>query len=155
MSNLDTSKQLVRGRPAEVLLVEDNDNDAELTKIGFKKAKFAVNMHHVPNGEECMAFLHKEGKYSAVPTPDLILLDLNMPRMNGREVLQQVSGDESLKHLPIVILTTSNAEKDVLMSYKLHCNSYIVKPVDFENFSKVIQSLTDYWFTLVVLPPKV
>jgi CheY-like chemotaxis protein len=126
-----------RGRPAEVLLVEDNDNDVELMKIGFKRAKFAVNLNHVANGEECMAYLRKEGNYAAAPTPDLILLDLNMPRMDGREVLEEIAGDERLKHLPIVILTTSDASEVVLISYKLRCNSYIVKPVDFEQFSKV------------------
>lgn len=139
-------------RPAEVLLVEDNDNDAELTKIGFRRAKLAVNLQHVGNGEECMAFLRKEGKYADAPTPDLILLDLNMPRMGGLEVLKEVARDDHLKHLPIVVLTSSEADKDVLMSYQLRCNSYIVKPIDFENFAKVIQSLTDYWFTVVVLP---
>ncbi len=146
------SSVLAHSRPAEVLLVEDNDNDVELTKLGFKRAKFAVNLHHVRNGEECMAFLRKEGRYAEAPTPDLILLDLNMPRMDGREVLEEVTRDENLKHLPIVVLTTSKADGDVLMSYRLRCNSYIVKPVNFENFAKVIQSLTDYWFTLVVLP---
>lgn len=146
------SNVMAHGRPAEVLLVEDNDDDVELTKIGFKRAKFAVNLRNVRNGEECMAFLRKEGKYADAPTPDLILLDLNMPRMDGREVLEEVTHDEHLNHLPIVVLTTSDAHKDVLMSYKLRCNSYIVKPIDFQNFSKVIQSLADYWFTLVVLP---
>ncbi len=139
-------------RPAQILLVEDNENDVELTKIGFQRARFAVNLHHVPNGEECMAFLRREGKYADAPMPDLILLDLNMPRMDGREVLQEITADDTLKHLPVVVLTTSDAEKDVLMSYRLRCNSYIVKPVGFENFSKAIQSLGDYWFTLVVLP---
>lgn len=141
-----------RGRSAEILLVEDNENDAEITKIGFKRAKFAVNLHHVTDGEECMAFLRKEGKYASAPSPDLVLLDLNLPRMDGREVLEEVGRDEHLKHLPIVILTSSDADKDVLMSYKLRCSSYIVKPVNFENFSKVVESLADYWFTLVVLP---
>jgi two-component system response regulator len=146
------SNQLDHGRPAEILLVEDNDNDVELTKIGFKRTRLGVNLHHVPDGVECMAFLRKEGQYAGVPIPDLILLDLNMPRMNGREVLEAISQDESLRHLPVVVLTTSDAEKDVLSSYKLRCSSYIVKPVDFENFARVVQSLTDYWFTLVVLP---
>jgi two-component system response regulator len=146
------SNQLDRGRPAEILLVEDNENDVELTKIGFKRTRLAVNLHHVPDGVECMAFLRKEGAYTAVPTPDLILLDLNMPRMNGREVLEALSQDDTLKHLPVVVLTTSDAESDVLSSYKLRCSSYIVKPVDFGNFARVVQSLTDYWFTLVVLP---
>lgn len=155
MNNLSVNKLVARGRPAEVLLVEDNDNDAEITRIGFRQAKFAANLHHVVNGEECMAFLRKEGKYSAAPTPDLILLDLNMPRMDGREVMQEIAADENLKHLVIIVMTSSDADTDVLMSYKLNCNSYIVKPVGFENFSKVIQSLGDYWFTLVVLPSEV
>lgn len=145
---------LARGRSAEVLLVEDNDNDVVLMRLGFKQAKFAVNLHHVSNGEECMAFLRKEGKYSEVPAPDLVLLDLNMPRMDGREVLEEVTGDENLKHLPIVILTTSDADKDILMSYKLRCSSYIMKPIDFQNFSTMIQSFADYWFALVVLVPE-
>lgn len=139
-------------RPAEILLVEDNDNDVELTRIGFKRARFAVNLHHVADGEECMAFLRKQGEFAGVPTPDLVLLDLNMPRMDGREVLEEVSRDDDLKHLPIVVLTTSDSEKDVVSSYKLRCSSYIVKPVDFESFVRVVQSLGDYWFTLVVLP---
>lgn len=145
---------LARGRGAEVLLVEDNDNDVELMRLGFKQAKFAVNLHHVSNGEECMAFLRKEGKYSEVPAPDLVLLDLNMPRMDGREVLEEVTRDENLKHLPIVILTTSDADKDILISYKLRCSSYIMKPIDFQNFSTMIQSFANYWFALVVLSPE-
>jgi two-component system response regulator len=146
------SNQLDHGRPAEILLVEDNDNDVELTRIGFKRTHLSLNLHHVPDGVECMAFLHKEGQYAGVPTPDLILLDLNMPRMNGHEVLQAISQDDGLRHLPVVVLTTSDAERDVLSSYQLRCSSYIVKPVDFDNFAKAVQSLTDYWFTLVVLP---
>ena len=144
---------LSQGRPAEVLLVEDNDNDVELTRIGFRRSKFAVNLHHVLDGEECMDFLRKEGKYAGVPTPDLVLLDLNMPRMDGREVLEEISRDDNLKQLPIVVLTTSQADEDVLASYKLRCSSYIVKPIDFDQFSKVVQGIADYWFTLVVLPP--
>jgi len=144
---------LARGRPANVLLVEDNDNDVELTRLGFQRAKLAVNLDRVANGEECMAYLRKEGKYAEAPAPDLILLDLNMPRMDGQEVLEEINRDDHLKHLPIVVLTTSDADKDVLAAYKLRCSSYIVKPLDFENFSKAIQSLADYWFTVVVLPP--
>ena len=146
---------LARGRPAEILLVEDNEDDAELTRIGFQRAKFSVRLHHVRDGEECMAFLRKQEKYAGAPTPDLVLLDLNMPRMDGREVLDAVARDESLRHLPVVVLTTSDADRDVLESYRLHCRSYIVKPVDFENFAKAVRSLADYWFTLVVLPPEV
>ncbi len=145
---------VAQGRPAEILLVEDNDNDVELTKIGFKQAKFRVNLHHVPNGEECMAFLRKEGKYADAPWPDLVLLDLNMPRMDGREVLQEIAVDETLNCIPVVVLTSSEADNDVLMSYRLRCSSYIVKPVGFEKFVRAVQSLGEYWFELVVLPPK-
>lgn len=147
------SDALVDGRPAEILLVEDSDDDVELTKLGFKRAKFAVRLHHVANGEECMSFLRKEGPYAGVPTPDLILLDLNMPRMDGNEVMAEINRDEALNHLPIVVLTSSKAEEDILRSYKLRCSSYLVKPINFEGFATMIQSLTNYWFTLVTLPP--
>ncbi|HEY1550832.1 MAG TPA: response regulator [Kofleriaceae bacterium] len=145
---------LVRGRPAVILLAEDNDNDVEITRLGFVRAKLAVDLHHVANGEECMAFLRKEGSYASAPTPDIILLDLNMPRMDGIEVMQAINADERLRHLVIVVLTSSNADEDVLRSYKLRCSSYLVKPINFEAFAKMIQSLGDYWFALVTLPPK-
>jgi CheY-like chemotaxis protein len=148
------NEMLTRSRPAEILLVEDNDNDVELTRLGFERCKLLVNLHRVRNGEECMAFLRKEGNYADKPTPDLILLDLNMPRMDGREVLAEIAADESLRHLPTVVLTTSSADQDILSAYKLRCSSYIVKPVDFQQFVRVIQLITDYWFTVVVLPPK-
>jgi CheY-like chemotaxis protein len=144
---------LVRGRPAVILLAEDNDNDVELTKLGFRRAKFAVDLHHVSNGEECLAFLRKEGRYADAPTPDIILLDLNMPRMDGIEVMQELGKDERLKHLVTVVMTSSKADEDVMRSYKLRCNSYLVKPINFETFAKMIESLGDYWFTLVTLPP--
>ncbi len=143
---------LVRGRPAVILLAEDNDNDVELTKISFRRAKLAVDLHHVANGEECMAFLRKEGAYANVPTPDIVLLDLNMPRMDGMEVMEAIGKDPKLQHLVIVVLTSSDADQDVLRSYKLRCNSYLVKPINFEAFAKMIQSLGDYWFTLATLP---
>jgi CheY-like chemotaxis protein len=143
---------LVRSRPAEILLVEDNENDEILTRLAFEQAKRAVRLHHVKDGEQCMAFLRKQGQYAAVPTPDIILLDLNMPRMDGREVLTAISADENLRHLPVVILTTSSSEQEILRMYKLRCSSYIIKPVDFEQFVRVIRLFTDYWLTLVVLP---
>ncbi len=146
------SNVLINGRPAEVLLAEDNDNDVELTRISFEQARLAINLHRVANGEECMAYLRKEGIYANVITPDLLLLDLHMPRMDGFEVLKEIECDESLKHLPVVVLTSSEADKDVLMAYKLHCNSYLAKPIGFEKFSQIIQSLAGYWFTLVILP---
>jgi len=144
---------LVRGRPAVILLADDNDNDVELTKLGFQRAKFAVDLHHVSNGEECMAFLRKEGRYADAPTPDVILLDLNMPRMDGIEVMQEISNDHRLKHLVVVVLTSSNAEEDLTRSYKLRCSSYLVKPLNFVAFAEMIKSFSDYWFTLVTLPP--
>jgi CheY-like chemotaxis protein len=139
-------------RSAEILLVEDNENDVILTGLAFKKAKLAVSLHHVQDGEKCMAFLRKEGEYAEVPTPDIILLDLNMPRMDGREVLAAISGDEKLRHLPVVILTTSSAEQEILKMYKLRCSSYIIKPVDFDQFVGVVRLFSDYWLTIVVLP---
>ncbi|HEX7465460.1 MAG TPA: response regulator [Usitatibacter sp.] len=144
---------LVRGRPAVILLAEDNDNDVELTRLGFRRAKFAVELHHVSNGEDCLTFLRKQGPYADVPTPDIILLDLNMPRMDGIEVMQEINKDEQLKHLVTVVMTSSKADEDVMRSYKLRCSSYLVKPINFDAFAKMIESLGDYWFTLVMLPP--
>jgi CheY-like chemotaxis protein len=140
-------------RAAEVLLVEDNGNDLELTRIGFKKSKLLLNLHHVKDGVECMEFLRKQGAYAGAPRPDLILLDLNMPRMNGQEVLAEIVADDALCTLPVIVLTTSTDEEEIVKMYKLGCSSYIAKPVDFEQFLRVVQSLADYWFTVVVLPP--
>jgi two-component system response regulator len=148
------NKPIAGSRPAEILLVEDNDNDVELTRMAFVKSKLLVNLHHAKDGEECMAFLRQQGKYADAPAPDIILLDLNMPRMDGREVLKEISEDLSLRHLPVVILTTSAEESEILKMYELRCSSYIVKPVNFDQFMRVIQSLADYWLTVVVLPPK-
>lgn len=145
---------LTHSRPVEILLVEDNENDVVLTQEGFRQAKLVVHLHHVKDGEECMAFLRKEGEYTNVPTPDLILLDLNMPRMDGREVLAAIGEDEKLRHLPVVILTTSAEEREILNMYRLRCSSYIVKPVDFEQFLRVVRLISDYWFTVVVLPSR-
>ena len=139
-------------RPAEILLVEDNEDDVVLMREGFKRSKLLVKLHHVGNGVECMSFLQKQDGYEDAPTPDLILLDLNMPLMDGREVLEKISSDEELCHLPVIILTTSSEEQDVLSMYKLRCSSYIVKPVDFEKFQQVVSSIGNYWFTVVVLP---
>ena len=116
-------------------------------------SKLVIDLHHVKDGEECMAFLHKSGPYANAPTPDLILLDLNMPRMNGREVLTEISKDEKLRHLPVIILTTSQQDEEILKMYQLRCSSYIVKPVNFDQFLHVIQTFGDYWLTVVVLPP--
>jgi two-component system, chemotaxis family, response regulator Rcp1 len=136
----------------EVLLVEDNENDVLLTRECFKLAGLNLTLHHVWNGKECMEFLRKRGTYAAAPTPDLILCDLNMPIIDGRDVLRQIAADESLNHLPVIILTTSTARQDILDMYKLRCNSYIVKPIDFAEFRHVIDELQKYWFNLVALP---
>ena len=146
------SDELARGRPANILLVDDNENDVFLTRETFNRSKLAVNLFHVENGEECLAFLRKQGKYADAITPDLILLDLNMPIMDGREVLAEIAKDNALNHLPVVVLTTSDDERDVLSMYQLRCSSYVTKPVDFHKFQEVIQSITSYWFTVVVLP---
>ena len=140
------------GRPAEVLLVEDNLDDVFLTRKGFEYAKLSVNLHHVENGEQCMSFLRKEGEYADAPTPDLILLDLNMPIMDGREVLAEIVKDDELRKLCVVVLTTSDSERDVLDMYDLRCSSYITKPVDFKKFQGVVKDISNYWFTVVVLP---
>lgn len=141
-------------RLAQVLLVEDNDIDVELTRRAFEKAKLAIDLHRVENGRECMGFLRKEEEFADVPRPDVILLDLNMPLMNGREVLAEMSRDEDLGGIPVVVLTTSDDERDVLESYRLRCSSYITKPVEFQQFQDVIESFGNYWFSVVVLPPK-
>lgn len=124
----------------------------ELTRASFTRLKLDVNLHHIKDGEECMAFLRRQGKYAAMPIPDVILLDLNMPRKDGREVLAEISGDETLRHLPVVILTTSADEREILAMYKLRCSSYIVKPVDFEQFERIIRIFAEYWLTVVALP---
>jgi two-component system, chemotaxis family, response regulator Rcp1 len=139
-------------RPVEVLLADDSDEDVELTRLGFQQSKLLVNLHRVADGVECLAFLRKQDVYSNVPTPDLLLLDLNMPRFGGREVLAEIEKDENLNSLPVVVLTTSEQDHEVLTMYKMGCNSYIVKPIDFDQFVKVIQGITEYWFELVLLP---
>jgi len=146
------ASKLANSRPAEILLAEDNENDVELTRAGFERCKLLLNLHHVKDGEECMAFLRKQGKYSNAPTPDLLLLDLNMPRMDGREVLAELVADESLNAVPVVVLTTSADDQEILKMYKMRCSSYIIKPVDFAQFLHVVRSIAEYWFTVVVLP---
>ena len=144
---------LHKGRLAEVLLVEDNDNDVVLTHEGFNAANFRVNLHHVNNGEKCLQFLRREPPYESAPEPDLILLDLNMPVMTGREVLDEIKRDPALQGKRVVVLTTSSAEADVLAAYQsIGCSSYIVKPVDFDKFLNVISEIGEYWLTMVVLP---
>jgi CheY-like chemotaxis protein len=149
------NSKLTSGRPAQVLLVEDNDNDMELTRLAFEMSNLLFRVHHVKDGVDCMAFLRKEGEYVDVPTPDLILLDLNMPRKNGREVLTEIMADAIFSYLRVVVLSTSSNDEEILKMYKLGCSSYIVKPVDFERFMEIVRSLAEYWFTVVMLPPKI
>ena len=143
---------IAHSRPAQVLLAEDNDDDVELTRQGFNRTKLLLNLHRVRNGEECLAFLRKQGEYVNVPTPDLILLDLNMPKVSGLQVLAEMEKDERLRGLPVVVLTTSDKADEIQKLYKLHCNSYIVKPIDFNQFLNVVRAIAEYWFTVVVLP---
>ncbi len=147
--------QLADGvRAAEVLLVDDNDADVELTREGFRRAKLALNMQRVADGEECMAYLRREPPFEDAPTPDLILLDLNMPRMGGREVLAELVADEELRGLPVVILSTAAEHDEVMGLYKMRVSSHIHKPVDFQQFVRAIAELGVYWFTLVDLPDR-
>jgi chemotaxis family two-component system response regulator Rcp1 len=136
----------------EVLLVEDSPGDVRLTREAFKDAKVHINLHVASDGAEAMTILHGKGKHVDVPRPDLILLDLNLPKKSGREVLEEIKGDASLKSIPVVILTTSASEADVLRSYLLHANCFISKPVDFTGFLKVVQSIDNFWLSVVKLP---
>jgi two-component system, chemotaxis family, response regulator Rcp1 len=140
------------GRPIEILLVEDNPGDVRLTVEGLNEGKVHNNLHVAKDGIEALAFLRKEGDYSDAVRPDLILLDLNLPRKDGREVLADIKADPDLKTIPVVVLTTSRAEQDVLHSYQLQANCYITKPVDLEQFIHVVKSIEDFWFTVVTLP---
>ena len=138
--------------PIEILMIEDNPDDVELTREALRDAKVLNGIHVAGDGVEGLAFLRREGKYVHAPRPDLILLDLNMPRMDGRELLETIKADEELKSIPVVVLTTSAAEADVLRSYRLHANCYITKPVDFEQFVKIVRLIEEFWFTVVKLP---
>jgi CheY-like chemotaxis protein len=139
-------------RPIEILLVEDNPGDVRLTREALKDAKVANTMHVVEDGVAALDFLYRRSAYEAVPRPDLILLDLNLPRKNGREVLAQIKQDDQLKCIPVVILTTSQADDDISWAYKLHANCYITKPVEFAQFIRVVRAIEEFWFTIVTLP---
>ncbi|MEW6333823.1 MAG: response regulator [Thermodesulfobacteriota bacterium] len=140
-------------QPIEILLVEDNPGDVDLTRDALENSKIKNRLHVVDNGEAAMAFLRRGGAYADAPRPDLVLLDLNLPRKDGREVLAEIKTDEHLKRIPVVILTTSKDEEDILKSYNLHANCYITKPIDIHQFFKVVKSIEDFWFTIVKLPP--
>ena len=142
------------GTEIEILLVEDSPADVRLTQEALKEGKIHNNLNVVGDGEEAMDYLYRRGEYSDSVRPDLILLDLNLPRKDGREVLAELKSDEDLKRIPVVILTTSSAEEDVLRTYNLHANCYITKPVDLEQFIRVVRTIEDFWLTVVKLPPK-
>jgi len=145
--NMDTL-----GRPADFLLVEDNPGDVRLTQEALKNHKVKNNLHVVTDGEEAIAFLRKQGKYKDAPRPDIILLDLNLPKKDGREVLAEIKSDPLLKAIPVVVITSSEAEQDIIKSYNLNANCYVTKPVNFDQFIKVVQSINDFWLTIVKLP---
>ena len=141
-------------QPIEVLLVEDDPGDVLMTQEAFADYKVANTLTVVTNGEDAIAYMRKLGRFADVPTPDLVLLDLNLPRRNGREVLRDIKDDPDLRRIPIVVLTTSEAEEDVLAAYDLHANAYVRKPVDFEQFVSAVRAIDDFFITVVRLPPR-
>jgi CheY-like chemotaxis protein len=140
--------------PIEILLVEDDPGHARLTIEAFKEGKISNSLHIVPDGEAAMAYLRRQGSYAGATRPDIVLLDLNLPRKDGREVLKELKADEDLRRIPVVILTVSKAEEDVLKAYQLHANCYITKPIGMEQFVTVVKSVEDFWFSIVKLPPR-
>jgi CheY-like chemotaxis protein len=141
-------------RPIEILLVEDSPSDAEFTVEALKEAKMRNHLSIAEDGVQAMEFLRRQGRYANAPRPDLIMLDLNLPRKDGREVLAELKADDNLKLIPVVVLTTSRAEEDVLRAYQLHANCYITKPVDFQQFLSVVRSIESFWLFVVTLPPR-
>lgn len=139
-------------RPVEILLVEDNPGDVDLARVALKKSKIHNTLNVVDNGELAMQYLHRQEPFADATRPDLILLDLNLPKKDGREVLGEIKSDPELRRIPVVILTTSRAEEDVLKSYNLHANCYITKPIDLSQFMRVVKSIEDFWLSIVVLP---
>ena len=141
-----------RVEPIEILLVEDSPADVDLTREALEDAKVRNNLHVASDGVEALAFLRREGRYADAPHPDLILLDLNLPKKDGREVLAEIKADPLLRRIPVVVLTTSEAEQDILQSYDLHANCYVTKPVDLDAFMHVVRSIEDFWLAIVRLP---
>jgi two-component system response regulator len=145
---------LSSAKPIEILLVEDSPSDAALTKEALEAGKITNNLNHVVNGVAAMEYLKRQGKFAKAPRPDLIMLDLNLPRKDGREVLRELKNDPSLKIIPVIVLTTSRSDEDILRSYELNANCYITKPVDFQHFIDVVKSIENFWLSVVTLPPK-
>jgi chemotaxis family two-component system response regulator Rcp1 len=141
------------GKPVDILLIEDNLGDADLAREALENSKLHNDLRVVGDGMEAMDYLRRKGKYAQAPRPDLILLDLNLPKKDGREVLAEIKADPDLKRIPVVILTISKDEEDILKSYNLHANCYITKPIDLSQFMKVVKSIEDFWLTIVKLPP--
>lgn len=144
----------MQGKPVEILLVDDNPGDVRLTIEALNESKLLNKLHVVEDGMEAMAFLKNEGKYKKRLSPDIILLDLNLPKKDGREVLAEIKKDDNLKKIPVVILTSSQADEDIIKTYNLHANCYVNKPVNMDQFLKVVKSIGDFWFSIVKLPPK-
>jgi chemotaxis family two-component system response regulator Rcp1 len=142
----------LQGKPVDILLVEDNPGDARLALEALKECKMRNNVHIVHDGLEALRFLLQEGPHAGAPRPDLILLDLNLPMMDGREVLSRIKADSRLRRIPVVILTTSKAEEDIIRTYDLHANCYITKPVSIDQFIEVVKKIEEFWFTIVKLP---
>lgn len=144
---------MTQTRPIEILLVEDNPGDVMLTQEAFSEAKISNNLQVTRDGEEAIAYLKKENSYEHATRPDLILLDLNLPKVNGGEVLTYIKSDKALMRIPVIVLTSSEAEKDIIKSYNLHANSYIIKPINFDQFVKAVNAIENFWFSVVALPP--
>lgn len=140
------------GSPIVILLVEDNPGDVRLTQEAFREAKVRNSLYVVEDGEKALKFLRRENGFSDVPRPDIILLDLNLPKKSGQEILAEIKADPSLRRIPVVVLTTSKAEEDILKSYDLHANCFVTKPVDFDRFLRVVQSIQEFWLSVVKLP---
>ncbi|ELY93548.1 response regulator receiver protein [Natrialba chahannaoensis JCM 10990] len=155
----DTHSAMTSRRPstpttAQILLVEDNPGDVRLTKEAFKQGRIENDLHVVSDGTEALEFLHQRNDYEDVPRPDLILLDLNLPRTDGEEVLEELKGDSELRSIPVIVLTSSRAEEDVAKSYELHANAYLTKPVDPDEFIETVRAFEKFWFSVVRLPPE-
>lgn len=142
------------GEPVHILLVEDNPGDVRLTREAFREGRINNDLHVVSDGEAALDYLHQRGEYESAQTPDLILLDLNIPRLDGLELLERIRDDPELSHLPVVVLTSSEAEEDVIKSYELHSNAYLTKPVNHREFVDLVRTFEEFWFELVRFPPK-
>ncbi len=151
---MNTTQEIKDEKVVDILLVEDNEGDVRLAREALKDGKIHNNLYVVEDGEDALEFLYKRGAYADAPRPDLILLDLNLPRKSGREVLAEVKSDPDLKRIPVVILTVSKDEEDILRAYNLHANCYVTKPLDFEQFVKIAKTIEEFWLSIVRLPPK-